>query len=127
MPEQGTREPALSYAQVPKETYVSGKKGLLTLAYLTLKNSVRHLEPQIGEGEDVIPLYRHSNGLTMLRALMDDKQLRAQTHLESLSLAERKAAQAAMTQKLRQARILKASVSCSICCAKRPTYMAKET
>ncbi len=49
----------------------------------------------------------------MLRHLMVEKQRRVQTHLESLSLAERKAAQAAMALKLRQAHILKGP--CHLC------------
>ena len=83
-----------------------------------MRTPARHLEPQIGEGEDVIPLYQHSNGLAMLRRLMDEKQRRVQTHLESLSLAERKAAQAALTLKLRQAHILKSLCPCCICSVK---------
>ena len=76
------------------------------------------MEPQIGEGEDVIPLYQRSNGLATLRHLMVDKQRRIQTRLEALSLAERKAAKAAMTLKLRQAHILKGSGPWWICWVK---------
>jgi hypothetical protein len=71
---------------------------------------IRHLEQHLenrlsGLGdseEEVLPLYLRSRGLAVLRCLMDDKQRLLQTHLESLSLSEKKAALAATAQKLRQ-------------------------
>jgi len=71
-----------------------------------IRHLEQHLEHRLGgldDGEEeVLPLYLHSRGLAVLRFLMDDKQRLLQTHLESLSLSERKAALAATAQKLRQ-------------------------